>query len=83
MRRQYAKATAQWAQGVAGQPHHAASHGLAFRDTLQEVVEGNSMQKVDRGRTPWLVGRVAKPADHHLACYQLNQVVNASLDPYK
>jgi hypothetical protein len=22
-------------------------------------------------------------ADHHLACYQLNQVGNPSLDPYK
>jgi hypothetical protein len=52
-------------------------------DTLQEAVEGNPKLKIGGGQTPWLTGHVAKPTDHHLACYQLNQVGNPSLDPYK
>jgi hypothetical protein len=35
------------------------------------------------GRTTWPAGHVARPAGHHLASYQLNQVGNPSLDPYK
>jgi hypothetical protein len=31
MRRQCAKATDQWAQGLVGRPHFVASHGLASR----------------------------------------------------
>jgi hypothetical protein len=52
-------------------------------DTLLEVVEGNPKLKVGGGRTPWLLGHVARPGDHHLLCYQLNQVGDPSLDPYK
>jgi hypothetical protein len=44
--------------------------------TLQETVEGNPKLNIGGGRTPW-------PAGHHFACYQLNQVGNPSLDPYK
>jgi hypothetical protein len=32
---------------------------------------------------PWPAFHVARPVGHHLACYQLNQVGNPSLDPYK
>jgi hypothetical protein len=35
------------------------------------------------GRTTWPAGQVARPTGHHLASYQLNQVGNPSLDPYK
>jgi hypothetical protein len=52
-------------------------------DTLQDAIGGNPMLKVGGGRTPWSVGHVARPASHHLACYQLNHVDNPSLDPYK
>jgi hypothetical protein len=45
-------------------------------DTLQEAVEGNWKLNVSGGQTPW-------PAGHHMVCYQLNQVGNPSLDPYK
>jgi hypothetical protein len=57
--------------------------GWLCGDTLQEAVEGNPKLKVARGQTPWLVGHVARPAGQYLACYQLNQVGNPSLDPYK
>jgi hypothetical protein len=56
--------------------------GWLHGDTLQEAVEGNPKLKVGGGQTPWLVGHMARPADHHLACYRLNQVGNPSLDPY-
>jgi hypothetical protein len=53
-------------------------------DTLQEAVEENPKLMVGGGKTPWLVGHMARPADPPtLACYRLNQVGNASLDPYK
>jgi hypothetical protein len=52
-------------------------------DTLQGAVKRNPMLKVGGSRTPWLPGHVATPAVHHLVCYQLNQVGNLSLDPYK
>jgi hypothetical protein len=52
-------------------------------DTLQKAVEGNPMLKVSGGRTPLPVGHMARSADHHLACYRLNQVSNTLLDPYK
>jgi hypothetical protein len=82
-RRQCAKADDQWAQGAADQQNPLSVSptlqplvGWLRNDTLQEVVEGNPKLKVSGGRTPW-------PAGHHLACYQLNQVGNPSLDPYK
>jgi hypothetical protein len=57
--------------------------GWLCGDTLQEVVEGNPKLKVGGGRTPWSAGHMARPVDHHLACYRLNQFGNLSLDPYK
>jgi hypothetical protein len=50
--------------------------GWLRSDTLQEAVEGNPKLEVNGGQTPW-------PASHHLVCYQLNQVGNPSVDPYK
>jgi hypothetical protein len=40
MRRQYAKAADQWAQGVSNRPHLAASRGWLHGDTLHEEIEG-------------------------------------------
>jgi hypothetical protein len=51
--------------------------------TLQEAIEGNPKLKVGGGQTPWLAGHVARLTDRHLVCYQLNEVGNPSLDPYK
>jgi hypothetical protein len=82
-RRQCAKVTGQWAQGVADRPHLAASSGWLHGDTLQEAVERNPKLKVGGGQTPWPAGHVARPDGHHLACYRLHQVGNPSLDPYK
>jgi hypothetical protein len=50
--------------------------GWLHGDALHEAVEGNPKLKVSGGQTPCLAG-------HHLECYQLNQVGNPSLDPYK
>jgi hypothetical protein len=52
-------------------------------DTLQEAVTGNPKLKVYGGRTPWQPGHVAMSAGHHMVSYQLNQVGNPTLDPYK
>jgi hypothetical protein len=68
-----------WPAGPSMQP----LTGWLCGDTLQEVVEGNPKLKVGGDQTPWPAGHVARPAGHHLACYQLNQVSNPSLDPYK
>jgi hypothetical protein len=57
--------------------------GWPCGDTLQEAVEGNPKLKVGGGRIPWLAGHMARQTGHHLACYQLNQVSNPSLDPSK
>jgi hypothetical protein len=57
--------------------------GRLHSDTPQEVVTGNPKPKVGGGRTPWVPGHVARPAEHHLVNYRLNQVGNTSLDPYK
>jgi hypothetical protein len=57
--------------------------GWLYGDTLQEAVEGNPKLKVSGGPTPWPDGHMARPAGHHLACYQLNQVGNPSSEPYK
>jgi hypothetical protein len=61
------------------QPLMGFLHGHA----LQEVVTRNPMLEVSGSRTRWPAGHVARPAGQHLACYQLNQVGNSSLDPYK
>jgi hypothetical protein len=68
-----------WPAGPTLPPHAGWLHG----DTLQETIEWNPKLKVDGGQTPWLVGHMAGRLGHHLACYQLNQVGNLSLDPYK
>jgi hypothetical protein len=68
-----------WPAGPTLQPLVGWLHG----DTLQEVVEGNPKLTGSGGQTPWLTGHVARPANHHLACYRLNQVGNLSMDPYK
>jgi hypothetical protein len=61
-----------WSAGPTLQPLVGWLRG----DTLQEAIEGIPKLKVGGGRIPC-------PAGHHLACYQLNQVSNPSLDPYK
>jgi hypothetical protein len=73
-RRQCAKATDQWTQGVA--PTIQPLMGWLRGDTLQEAIEWNPKLKVGGDQTTWLAG-------HHLACYRPNQVGNPSLDPYK
>jgi hypothetical protein len=57
--------------------------GLLHGHALQEVVTRNPKLEVSGSRTQWPAGHVARPAGQHLACYQLNQVGNSSLDPYK
>jgi hypothetical protein len=52
-------------------------------DTLQEAVTGNPKLEVGGGWILWLPGHMARPGGHHMASYQLNQVGNPSLDPYK
>jgi hypothetical protein len=64
-------------------PTLQALTGWLHGDTLQEVVEGNPRLKVSGGRTPGPTGNVTRPVGHHLACYQLNQVGNPSLDHNK
>jgi hypothetical protein len=66
-----------WSAGPTLQPLVGQLHG----DTLQEAVTGNLKLKVDGGQTPWPLDHVARPASHHLASYQLNQVGNPSLNP--
>jgi hypothetical protein len=82
-RRQCAMAASQWAQGVVGRPNPLSFTGWLHGDTLQEVVTGNPKPKVGGGRTPWPLGHVARPANHHLVSYQHNQIGNPSLNPYK
>jgi hypothetical protein len=43
---------------------------------LHEKGKSKAVEKVGAGQTTW-------PAGHHLVNYQLNQVGNPSLDPYK
>jgi hypothetical protein len=50
---------------------------------LHEKGKAKAVDKVGRGRPTWPAGHVARPAEHHLATYQLNHVGNPSLDPYK
>jgi hypothetical protein len=51
--------------------------------SLDEKGKAKAVEKVDGGEATWPVGRVARPVDHHLVSYWLNQVGNPSLDPYK
>jgi hypothetical protein len=57
--------------------------GFLHMQVLQEAVTRNPKLEVGGSQTQWLVGHVVRPAGQHLACYQLNQVGNSSLDPYK
>jgi hypothetical protein len=50
---------------------------------LHEKGKAKMVEKVGGGRTTWPVGHVARPVDHHLASYRLNQVSNLSLDHYQ
>jgi hypothetical protein len=68
-----------WPADPTLQPLTGWLHGHA----LQETVTRNPKREVGGSRTRWLPGHVARPARQHLACYQLNQVGNSSLDPYK
>jgi hypothetical protein len=43
---------------------------------LHEKGRAKAVEKVSGGQITW-------PAGHHLACYQLNQFCNPSLDPNK
>jgi hypothetical protein len=84
-RRRCAKATNQWAQGVASRParfYVGLAHGFVHT-CLHEKGKSKTVEKVDGGRTTWPVGHVARLAGHHLASYRFNQVGNPSLDPYK
>jgi hypothetical protein len=91
MRRQCAKAADQWAQGVAdrlnplaGRPGFISVWPYGFMHTcLHKKGKAKAAEKVSGGRTTWLAGDVARPIDHHLVSYRLNQVGNPSLDPYK
>jgi hypothetical protein len=57
--------------------------GLLHGHSLQKAVTRNLKLEVGGSQT-WLPpGHVARLAGQHLACYQLNQVGNSSLDPYK
>jgi hypothetical protein len=42
-----------------------------------------AVEKVSGGRTHWLTGNVAIPADYHLVSYHLGQVGGAPPWPYK
>jgi hypothetical protein len=68
-----------WPAGPTLQPLMGLLHGHA----LQKVVTRNLRLEVSGSQTWWEAGHVARPAGQHLACYQLNQVGNSSLDPYK
>jgi hypothetical protein len=68
-----------WPAGPTLPPLMGWLHGLA----LQEAVIRNPKLEVGGCRTRWSPGHVARPAGQHLARYQLNQVGNSSLNPYK
>jgi hypothetical protein len=68
-----------WPVGPTLHPLMGRLHG----DTLQEAVTGNPKPKVSGGQTLWMPSHVARPVGHHLVSYQLTQVGNPSLDPYK
>jgi hypothetical protein len=50
---------------------------------LHKKGKAKAVEKVGGGQTKWPAGHVARPAGHHLVSYQLNQVGNPSLNPYK
>jgi hypothetical protein len=68
-----------WPTGPTVQP----LMGWLHRHSLQEVITRNPKLEDGGSQTRWLPGHVAWPAGQHLVCYQLNQVGNSSLDPYK
>jgi hypothetical protein len=51
--------------------------------SLHEMGNGKTVEKVDGGQTTRPASHVARPAGHHMANYQLNQVDNPSMEPYK
>jgi hypothetical protein len=50
---------------------------------LHEKGRAKVVKKISGGRTTWPTDHVARLADPLLVSYQLNQVGNPSLDPYK
>jgi hypothetical protein len=50
---------------------------------LHEKGKTKGVEKVGGCHTTCLAGHMARPTGNHLASYQLNQVRNNSLDPYK
>jgi hypothetical protein len=50
---------------------------------LHEKGKAKAVEKVGIGQTTWLADYMARPANHHLVSYRLNQVGNPTLDPYK
>jgi hypothetical protein len=85
MRRQCAKATDQWAQGVAGRPaNFYVGSDKNFVDTcLHEKGKAKAVKKVDGGQTHWPASHMAWPPGLHLVCYRLGQVSGALPWPYK
>jgi hypothetical protein len=57
--------------------------GWPHRHDLQEAITRNPKLEVSGSWTRWPLGHMARLANQHLACYQLNQVDNSSLDPYR
>jgi hypothetical protein len=68
-----------WPVGPTLQPLTGWLHGHA----LQEKVTWNPKLEVSGSRTRWPLSHVARSANQHLVCYELNQIGNSSLDPYK
>jgi hypothetical protein len=50
---------------------------------LHEKGKAKAVVKVSGSQNTWLASHVARLADQHLVSYQLNQVSNPSLAPYK
>jgi hypothetical protein len=50
---------------------------------LHEKGKAKAVEKVGGGGIMWSASHMARPAGHHLASYQLNQVGNPSLDLHK
>jgi hypothetical protein len=46
---------------------------------LHEKGKAKAVEKVSGGQTTWAAGHVARPADHHLVSYRLNQVKSKTL----
>jgi hypothetical protein len=68
-----------WPAGPTLQPLWVGFTGY----TCKEAITRNPKPEVSGSRTRLPPGDVARPAGQHLPCYQLNQVDNSSLDPYK